>query len=415
MPKPAQQYKLPRGMGRLIRYTSNGPWSWQYWDRARKKWASTPTEKLNKSEAEQWVYQQVSIRSEDRFRYQGINILFSTVADEYIHARTIGRGYKKLRASSLKILNGSINAFKKFIGSGYAVLCIDQIDRVMLQQFLEAETRRITATVANRNLNFIGQILNFAQKNNYIMHNPASKVERAVQTNETETDQDDGLEGWACPTPDDVRQILANSTPKTASKDKRAYNGSDQGRPVYSGINKNDYTDLYAAICLTGMRIGEACYLTWADVDLVNKVLLIRAGKKNGKWWQPKTKLSIRRIAIVPDLEVILNRLRLNNRKKEWVFETKRGTQCHPHNVSKRFREICDGLSFEKHYVVHSLRKYWASTVAQQGLDWKLMIKMFGHSDFELILRVYYAQNDDARLVAEASKIDFGLGLSQIA
>ena len=53
--------------------------------------------------------------------------------------------------------------------------------------------------------------------------------------------------------------------------------------------------------------------------------------------------------------------------------------------------------------------------MAQQGLDWKLMIKMFGHSDFELILRVYYAQNNDARLVAETSKIDFGLGLPKTA
>ena len=69
----------------------------------------------------------------------------------------------------------------------------------------------------------------------------------------------------------------------------------------------------------------------------------------------------------------------------------------------------------KKHYVIHSLRKYWASTVAQQGMDWKVMIKMFGHSDFELILKVYYAQNDDARLVAEASKIDFGLGLPKTA
>ena len=30
-------------------------------------------------------------------------------------------------------------------------------------------------------------------------------------------------------------------------------------------------------------------------------------------------------------------------------------------------------------------------------------------SDFKLILETYYAQNDDARLVGEASKIDFGL------
>ena len=41
------------------------------------------------------------------------------------------------------------------------------------------------------------------------------------------------------------------------------------------------------------------------------------------------------------------------------------------------------------------------ATVAQQGMDWKVMIKMFGHSDFELILSTYFTQNDDARMVTE--------------
>ncbi len=76
---------------------------------------------------------------------------------------------------------------------------------------------------------------------------------------------------------------------------------------------------------------------------------------------------------------------------------------------TKRLGEICDELGFKNRYVLHSLRKNWASTVAQQGMDWKMMLKMFGHSDFELILSTYYAQNDDARMVAEASKVDFGL------
>ena len=78
--------------------------------------------------------------------------------------------------------------------------------------------------------------------------------------------------------------------------------------------------------------------------------------------------------------------------------------------MQKRFREICDGLGFEKRFTVHSLRKYWASTVAQQGMPWQVMIKMFGHGDFKLILETYYAQNDDPRLVEKASKIDFRLG-----
>ena len=36
-------------------------------------------------------------------------------------------------------------------------------------------------------------------------------------------------------------------------------------------------------------------------------------------------------------------------------------------------------------------------------------------SDFKLILTTYYAQNDDARLLEEASKIDFGLTLPRTA
>ncbi len=42
-----------------------------------------------------------------------------------------------------------------------------------------------------------------------------------------------------------------------------------------------------------------------------------------------------------------------------------------------------------------------------------MMLKMFGHSDFELILSTYYAQNDDARMVSEASKVDFGIDLDR--
>ena len=60
---------------------------------------------------------------------------------------------------------------------------------------------------------------------------------------------------------------------------------------------------------------------------------------------------------------------------------------------------------------MHSLRKYWASTVAAQGMDAMMMIRAFGHTDYKLIVSTYYAQNDDARLVQEANRIDFGLGL----
>jgi hypothetical protein len=48
-------------------------------------------------------------------------------------------------------------------------------------------------------------------------------------------------------------------------------------------------------------------------------------------------------------------------------------------------------------------------TVAQQGMDSKVMIKIFGHVDLRLIIFTYYSQNDDDLLLKEAEKIDFGL------
>ena len=92
------------------------------------------------------------------------------------------------------------------------------------------------------------------------------------------------------------------------------------------------------------------------------------------------------------------------------------GTLYHlryPQLALDQLGEICDDLGFERRYVLHSLRKYWASTVAVQGMDWKVMLKMFGHHDFQLILSTYYAQHDVVRMVAEASKIDFGITLER--
>jgi integrase len=414
MPGPVETFRLPRGMGSLVRYTSNAPWTWRHWDDRVKDTISTPTNEINRSKAEQFVYQQLALRDATKFRLQGVGLKFSTVTQEYSAVRATGRGCKKLRESTITALQGAINAFERFLGDGYAGLQIDQVDSTLLQSFVDGEARRISADASNRNLGYICQILEFARKRHYILRDPSDDVQVAYD-NDAGEDDDDGILGWPCPTPEEVRLILANAKPRLTATGQRADNGSDSGRPVYSGINQNDYTDFYASICLTGMRLGEARFLTWPDVDRTNKVILIRPGHKNGIHWQPKSRSSIRRIAMVPELEVILNRLRQTNKKNLWVFETRRGSQLGDTNPTQRLGEGCRELGFANHYVLHSLRKYWASTVAQQGMPWQVMLKMFGHSDFELILRVYYAQNDDARLVAEATKIDFGLNLPKTA
>jgi len=228
-----------------------------------------------------------------------------------------------------------------------------------------------------------------------------------------EESENQAITGWPCPTTEEVNLILSHSAPLLKPTGQTAYNGNAMRRKVYRGINANDYTGLFKALCLTGVRIGKARHLTWEDVDFERHVILIRPGMKNGIYWKPKTRSSIRRVAMVPDLEDLLRHQRAINKRNNWVFETRRGSRLSESHPTMAFRRICDQLKFKQHYVIHSLRKYWASTVAAQGMDAMMMIKMFGHTDFELIMKTYYAQNDDARMVEAVQKISFGLSGSE--
>jgi hypothetical protein len=46
-----------------------------------------------------------------------------------------------------------------------------------------------------------------------------------------------------------------------------------------------------------------------------------------------------------------------------------------------------------------------------QGMESKVMIKIFGNVDLRLIISTYYSQNDDEQLLKEAERIEFGLSL----
>jgi len=170
---------------------------------------------------------------------------------------------------------------------------------VLLQEFVDHEASRITADSASFNLNSVCQVLGLAHERQYILHDPSADAEPAFDETDEEED-DDAILGWPCPTPDEVKLILAHAKPQLVDTGKRADNGSREGRRVYKGINANDYTDLYAAICLTGMRRNEARFLIWDDVDRNNKVILIRKGWKNGTYWQPKSRSSSQRTNLTP-------------------------------------------------------------------------------------------------------------------
>ena len=156
MPGPTDRFKLPRGLGALIRYSSSGTWTWERRDSRREKWDRRDTKHINRSKAEQFVYQLVASNEAIRHRTPDAVLLFSTIADEYVSARKNGRQSKRVRPATLVKFASAIKAFKKHVGSTYSTLCIDHVDEQMLTRFVENENAKVCAGTANARLDVIG-------------------------------------------------------------------------------------------------------------------------------------------------------------------------------------------------------------------------------------------------------------------
>ena len=255
MPAPREVHKLARGMGRLIRTTSNSAWLWQRWDRRQRKWVSTRTNEYNRSRAEQFVYQQAAIQGGNKNARRHAQVLFETIAEEYLTARREGRDCKKLRLSSLLKVQTAVNAFKSFMKEGYQSLTVAGIDATLLQEFRGKEKDRLSAGAANRNVNYIISILDFARELDLIAETP--KLNGFIH-DEHANENGSGVTGSAVPSVNEIRQILDAAKVNRVGTDRT----TGHGRPVYDGINANDYSDFYRVLCYTGMRIGEAIHLT---------------------------------------------------------------------------------------------------------------------------------------------------------
>lgn len=165
----------------------------------------------------------------------------------------------------------------------------------------------------------------------------------------------------------------------------------------------------------TGMRVGEIVALKWVDVHEdyihVNRTQINFKGE-NGKNVHdvrdsPKTEAGIRDVVIVPELKEILRRIRLINPFTEYVFE-KNGEPIHKHLVCSRLYVLCDRYNFPKKGM-HAIRKYYATTLINAGVEEIIIISQMGHTDFSTTKKYYYKDNNEKNYITE--KVSYALNL----
>jgi integrase len=155
------------------------------------------------------------------------------------------------------------------------------------------------------------------------------------------------------------------------------------------------YRPLFELLAFTGLRIGEALGLTWADVDLDAGLLSVhRQLSRYREHAKLKTEAGRRQIVLAPAMIRLLRFRWLGSAYKgpdDFVFLNSAGRPCDYRKVGEAFRRAAraPGVRADGRLSLHSRRHGYASLLISQGLDVLFVSRQLGHANPNVTLKVY--------------------------
>lgn len=198
--------------------------------------------------------------------------------------------------------------------------------------------------------------------------------------------------------------------PKKTKREKKTV-GASGLRVVSSVCDPSSPCSYAVALCAqTGMRRGEACALTYADVDFDAKTISVRASiDRYGKRKEPKTEASVRTIPLTEGAaRTVLAALEAAMLRGEHpsstspVIPAQNGSWIDPHAVTRWWDRNRARLGFPD-VTLHGLRHSYLSELARRGVPPKALQALAGHANISTTLDIYaHANIDDKRAAVES-------------
>jgi len=182
---------------------------------------------------------------------------------------------------------------------------------------------------------------------------------------------------------------------------------------------------MFAVALATGMRIGELCALNISDINREQKYIDITksAGRRKDKFsgevsikiGPPKTKHSIRKIPLLPSVEVMLDRqaqlvveMRVrageNWKDNTLVFPTDEGNIRDLSGLRSSMGRVLKRAGLP-HMTIHALRHTYATTALNAGVAAQNVAKLLGHKDGATTLR-FYAHYINTEAMTQLEKLE---------
>ena len=150
--------------------------------------------------------------------------------------------------------------------------------------------------------------------------------------------------------------------------------------------------DLVQFLAYSGLRINsEAVFVTWEDIDWQRKQIIVRGNPDTG------TKNSeIRRVPIIPDMEILLTRL------KSQIGGVPTGCIAQVSRCNEGLARACNEIGISK-LTHHDLRHLFAIRCIESGVDVPTVSRWLGHKDGgALAMRTYgHLRNEHSQLMAQ--------------
>ncbi|MCH5200579.1 MAG: site-specific integrase [Oscillospiraceae bacterium] len=261
-----------------------------------------------------------------------------------------------------------------------------------VQQMLNSIAKTHSYSTMKKAYNNLNSCLNLGLARNEITRNPVIAVtlptKAAMSNNPTK----------------EIRSYTPNEIVAIVDECKRTYGN---GKPV------NRYGYAFLLMLNTGIRLGEALYLKWKDVDFETNTIYIHGNVSEHKNRQsdsssnyiieeqetPKTKKSIRYINLNSKAIEALHALRDIIGDDERVIATANHTIVSPHNMHKYFRNILNRCYIKNNDdIVHSLRHTFATSLILKGVDIKIVSELLGHSDVGTTVIISYGHTNQSSL-----------------
>jgi len=156
---------------------------------------------------------------------------------------------------------------------------------------------------------------------------------------------------------------------------------------------------LFLLLARTGMRIGEALALQWADIDFNGRFIEVKKSLVRGQISTPKSGKS-RRVDMSKQLTASLKGHRHQNKKKglslgigempEFVFTNEKGKPIDKDNWRRRvFNKALEKAGIRR-IRIHDLRHTYATLRISKGDNIADVSNQLGHHSVKLTMDVYY-------------------------